>query len=186
MKSTTHKTPVTAFSLAPRPAAANPAPALLGAALTPPPSLGAAAPAQAAPEAAQSASTASAETPPAKAPQVRCKNPACAQMIWVRRGKHQDYCSAACRATATLDQSPLPEGACQGCRRPLPEAKRGKRYCGNSCRARASERRVSETLASASIVGWQKAFETSRRENDALILANKLLMEKLQASTGRG
>ena len=99
-------------------------------------------------------------------------------MIWVRRGKHQDYCSAACRATATLDQSPLPEGACQGCRRPLPEAKRGKRYCGNSCRARASERRVSETLASASIVGWQKAFETSRRENDALIQVNELLRAK--------
>jgi len=148
--------------------------------------MGAAAPAQAPPEAAQSAPAASAETPhaPAKAPQVRCKNPVCAQMIWVRRGKHQDYCSAACRATATLDQSPLPEGACQGCRRPLPEAKRGKRYCGNSCRARASERRVSETLASASIVGWQKAFETSRRENDALILANKLLLEKLAARGG--
>ena len=31
------------------------------------------------------------------------------------------------------------------------------------------------------LVGWQKAFETSRRENDALVLANSLLQEKLAA-----
>ena len=76
-------------------------------------------------------------------------------------------------------------GACQGCRKPLPESKRGKRYCSNSCRARASERRASETLASTSIIGWQRAFETSRRENDALVLANSLLQEKLAALAAR-
>ena len=136
-----------------------------------------AAPANAAPEASQ--------TPPSKAgksaPQKPCKT--CNAPIWVRKGKVQDYCSAICKAQAELDQSAPAEGACQGCRKPLPESKRGKRYCGNSCRARASERRASETLASTSIIGWQKAFETSRRENDALVLANSLLQEKLAALT---
>ena len=151
------------------PAAPDSASALAGGAQT-------AAPANAAPEASQ--------TPPAgkagkSAPQKPCKT--CGSPIWVRKGKVQDYCSAVCKAQADLDQSAPAEGACQGCRKPLPESKRGKRYCGNSCRARASERRASETLASTSIIGWQKAFETSRRENDALVLANTLLQEKLAA-----
>ena len=150
------------------PAAPDSASALAGGAQT-------AAPANAAPEASQ--------TPPSKsgkaAPQKPCKT--CGSPIWVRKGKVQDYCSAVCKAQADLDQSAPAEGACQGCRKPLPESKRGKRYCGNSCRARASERRASETLASTSIIGWQKAFETSRRENDALVLANSLLQEKLAA-----
>ena len=158
-----------------QPQAQQSAPAAPGSASAPAGGAQTAAPANAAPEASQ--------TPPSKAgkaaPQKPCKT--CGSPIWVRKGKVQDYCSAVCKAQAELDQSAPAEGACQGCRKPLPESKRGKRYCGNSCRARASERRASETLASTSIVGWQKAFETSRRENDALVLANTLLQEKLAA-----
>ncbi len=162
-----------------QPQAQQSAPAAPGSASAPAGGAQTAAPVNAAPEASQ--------TPPSKAgksaPQKPCKT--CNAPIWVRKGKVQDYCSAVCKAQAELDQSAPAEGACQGCRKPLPESKRGKRYCSNSCRARASERRASETLASTSIIGWQKAFETSRRENDALVLANSLLQEKLAALTTR-
>jgi hypothetical protein len=113
---------------------------------------------------------------------VPCKT--CGSPIWVRKGKQQDYCGATCKAQAELNEKSPAEGACHGCRKMLPESKRGRRYCGNSCRARASERRASETLASTSIIGWQRAFETSRRENDALVQLNKLLQEKLAARGG--
>ena len=156
------------------PGTAQSSPVAPGSAPTPASGPGAAAAPNAAPDASQA-------PPAAKTPQVPCKT--CGNPIWVRKGKQQDYCGATCKAQAELNEKAPAEGACHGCRRPLPESKRGKRYCGNSCRARASERRQSETLASTSIIGWQKAFETSRRENDALVLANSLLQEKLAALT---
>lgn len=156
------------------PGTAQSSPVAPGSAPTPASGPGAAAAPNAAPDASQA-------PPAAKTPQVPCKT--CGNPIWVRKGKQQDYCGAPCKAQAELNEKAPAEGACHGCRKMLPESKRGRRYCGNSCRARASERRQSETLASTSIIGWQRAFETSRRENDALVLANSLLQEKLAALT---
>ena len=156
------------------PGTAQSSPVAPGSAPTPASGPGAAAAPNAAPDASQA-------PPAAKTPQVPCKT--CGNLIWVRKGKQQDYCGATCKAQAELNEKAPAEGACHGCRKMLPESKRGRRYCGNSCRARASERRQSETLASTSIIGWQRAFETSRRENDALVLANSLLQEKLAALT---
>ena len=156
------------------PSTAQSSPAAPGSAPAPASGPGAAAAPNAAPDASQA-------PPAAKTPQVPCKT--CGNPIWVRKGKQQDYCGATCKAQAELNEKAPAEGACHGCRKMLPESKRGRRYCGNSCRARASERRQSETLASTSIIGWQRAFETSRRENDALVLANSLLQEKLAALT---
>lgn len=156
------------------PSTAQSSPAAPGSVPAPASGPGAAAAPNAAPDASQA-------PPAAKTPQVPCKT--CGSPIWVRKGKQQDYCGATCKAQAELNEKAPAEGACHGCRKMLPESKRGRRYCGNSCRARASERRQSETLASTSIIGWQRAFETSRRENDALVLANSLLQEKLAALT---
>ena len=140
---------------------------------------------QNAPPGAAGAQPAQAAAPaePGKTPQIKCKLPSCTNLIWVRRGKRQDYCGAACRAQATIDQ-PLVEGACEGCRNPMPPEKAGRRYCSNSCRARASERRAGATLASASIAGWKTAYEASQRECLGLRELNSLLRAQLVAVEG--